>query len=863
MAEATKRHDNYTKTKNRTRQTTQTTSSSLKGGAALKQSKKQMNNYKFGLWVAMGALLSMVPSYALAQDEDEIKLHYVKGDTLTFYADAFALPEGANLDRLLRKLPGITYYSSGNVEVDGVTVKEMMIDSKTFFKNAISTLTGRIPAYAIYMVKFYDYDQGKRMSITLKKEYKKKWWAEFSAALGPNGRYSEKAFAMIDDKKLRMTVYANANDINDSRQPGQETEWTPAEAAKNQRTTQMGGFDYKWKQKKWDVTGFLTFNRTNTETVTDIRRTNFIESGNTFQTSHAVGCNKKMKIDTYHDFHTMLGQVDVHVKPKFTYNSGDNATVTDATVAAEGDASSSTSSTAEKYTDLINDSRKLTATLSHNYTAGISATASIKWDGKRKQLKWEAGATNKGGRSEVQTEQTINYYDASIDSTYHYHQRLFTRPIDYTDYYAKMGYIWLTKTMLGTLQYQVKHINQYERMNEDGDKIGDNSYRQHESETKHELMVKARWGITNGLGVWSMNLYLPFGLNHLERTYLRQDYNRRHTLNYFSLNAKNTYVQWRSANLHHKITLLLQSTTTVPDCEMTEDATITTDAQNYYKGNRNLKNQWWVDGRLTYTYLSQDMRYEWGMQVEHENYLNAHVTKLCYDRPSGRKLYTYDNASGNNTTKLKWVFGLPLTSGNNLFLHNSITYKLQHKVSLEETADKSSASTDGTASAVLTDVKKETTVKSIDDDLRLKWKVGAQVFTLRSRFRQSYANNNGKISRPIDWETGLLGHLHLPWKLDLATSFNLYGRRKYSTKELNTNDFVWDARLVRTFLNNRLMVVLEGFDILHQLKHVENTLTESYVSSKSTNVIPSYAMACVVYRLNHSTKKYKPSLHWY
>lgn len=45
------------------------------------------------------------------------------------------------------------------------------------------------------------------MSIKLKKEYKKKWWAEFSAALGPDNRYSEKVFAMIDDKKLGMLLF--------------------------------------------------------------------------------------------------------------------------------------------------------------------------------------------------------------------------------------------------------------------------------------------------------------------------------------------------------------------------------------------------------------------------------------------------------------------------------------------------------------------------------------------------------------------------------------------------------------------------------------------------------------------------------
>ncbi len=820
---------------------------------------------KYKLWLTLSALL-MSTSSSLAQDEDEIRLHYVKGDTLAFYADAYVLPEGANLDRLLRKLPGVTYYSSGNVEIDGITVKEITVDTKYFFKNTIASITSRIPAYAIYMVKFYDYDQGKRMSITLKKEFKKKWWAEFSAALGPDNRYSEKAFAMIDDKKLRMTAYANVNDINDSRQPGQETEWSPAEAAKNQRTTQTGGLDYRLKEKKWDVLGYLTFNHTNTVTVTDINRTNFIESGNTFQTSHANAENKKMKIDTYHDFHTILGKVDLHVKPKFTYNSGDNTTLTTASESRAEDISAS--SVANSL--LINDSRNLAATLSHNYTAGISAAGSIKFDNKRKQIKVEVGATNKGGREDKRTEQTINYYDASIDSTYQYYQRLFTHPIDYTDYYAKISYIWLTRHALTTLQYQYKRINQHEEMTEDGTKNGNNSYQQRENDNYHEFTLKYRWALPTSHGIWNINLFLPVGIHNISRLYTRSDYDRTHTDRYWAFDAKNSYLQWRSNNLQHKVTLFFQSTSTRPEIEQTEQVTITTDAKNYYRGNNELKAQLKTDTRLTYTYLSKDMRYEIAAQIIREDTHNAIVNKLSYDKPSGRKLYTYDNANGNNNMQMKWILGMPLTSGANLFLHNNLTYGIQQKVSLEETKNSAStinvfedeASAQEDATEIIT-LKKKVAVRSIDDDFRLKWKTGSQVFTLRSRFRQSYTNNGGTISHPIDWEIGLLAHLHLPWKLDLANNFNMYGRRQYSTKELNTNDFVWDARLVRTFINDKLMVVLEGFDILRQLKHVEYTQTSSYISNKRTNVIPSYVMACVVYRLNYTKKSYKPSLHWY
>ena len=74
-----------------------------------------------------------------AQDDDDLhfkvskgkiqlkkdQYYYVSGDTITFFADAFVLPEGAMLDRLLRKLPGVEYKSNSNIIIDGTTVKEM------------------------------------------------------------------------------------------------------------------------------------------------------------------------------------------------------------------------------------------------------------------------------------------------------------------------------------------------------------------------------------------------------------------------------------------------------------------------------------------------------------------------------------------------------------------------------------------------------------------------------------------------------------------------------------------------------------------------------------------------------------------
>ena len=93
-------------------------------------------------FTALAALIFTLPAHA--QDDDEIKKNNAKGDTLTFNVSDFVLPEGANLDRLLRKLPGVTYYSSGSVEFDGITIKEMTVFQLTPSNMSSSTTTTRV-----------------------------------------------------------------------------------------------------------------------------------------------------------------------------------------------------------------------------------------------------------------------------------------------------------------------------------------------------------------------------------------------------------------------------------------------------------------------------------------------------------------------------------------------------------------------------------------------------------------------------------------------------------------------------------------------------------------------------------------------
>ncbi len=214
--------------------------------------------------------------------------------------------------------------------------------------------------------------------------------------------------------------------------------------------------------------------------------------------------------------------------------------------------------------------------------------------------------------------------------------------IHYTDYYAKFSYLWLTPHSLYTLQYQYKHTSQHEEMAEERPRTPTTVTSNGRRTTIIQFTLKLQWGLATSHGIWNANLLLPVGIHSISRhlypeaitTVLIQTVTGH-------LMSRTPDLQWRSNNLRHKLTLLFQNTSTRPEIEQTAKTTITTDAQNYYRGNSNLKAQWLMNGRLTYSYLSKDMRYELKMQVIRGEYLRCHRQQaLSHDRPSGRKLYT-------------------------------------------------------------------------------------------------------------------------------------------------------------------------------------------------------------------------------
>ncbi|MEM9529014.1 MAG: TonB-dependent receptor, partial [Bacteroidota bacterium] len=151
----------------------------------------------------------------------------MKGDTMMYNADAFAVGENAVVEDLLRRLPGMAVDASGQITWRGKPISEVMINGKPFFAGNSTLLTQNLDAKAISNVEVYDQktdneeitgvdDGTENMTVNLemKDDFKAKVFGELYAGYGTQERYQAggKTFRISD--VTQIGVLGTINNVN-------------------------------------------------------------------------------------------------------------------------------------------------------------------------------------------------------------------------------------------------------------------------------------------------------------------------------------------------------------------------------------------------------------------------------------------------------------------------------------------------------------------------------------------------------------------------------------------------------------------------------------------------------------------------
>src|SRR4051794_25724752 len=93
----------------------------------------------------------------------------VKEDTIEYKANAYKVREGAPVEDVIKKLPGVTVDKDGNITAQGKQVARVRVNGKDYFGGDVQTATQNLPADIIDNIQVID-DYGDRANITGIKE---------------------------------------------------------------------------------------------------------------------------------------------------------------------------------------------------------------------------------------------------------------------------------------------------------------------------------------------------------------------------------------------------------------------------------------------------------------------------------------------------------------------------------------------------------------------------------------------------------------------------------------------------------------------------------------------------------------------
>lgn len=147
---------------------------------------------------------------------------------------------------------------------------------------------------------------------------------------------------------------------------------------------------------------------------------------------------------------------------------------------------------------------------------------------------------------------------------------------------------------------------------------------------------------------------------------------------------------------------------------------------------------------------------------------------------------------------------------------------------------------------------------SVEENLRLVCKFGDHRLTLNGNvtLRNVTSPKNGFDNFTAqDYTYGASAIIKLPLKFQLSSDFTVYTRRGYTSDEMNGTDLVWNARLTCPLAKGRILLALDGFDLLGQLSNVTRTINAQSRTEAYTNTLPRYALFHAIYRFNKQPKK--------
>lgn len=795
----------------------------------------------------------------------------MKADTFIYNADAFRLPEGSNLEELVKKLPGAEVDEDGTIRINGKTVSKIMVEGKDFFegdtkiamKNFSSKLVKKLKAYD----KKSDYtritgiDDGEEetvLDLTVQKGAKEGWLVNTDVAYGSYDRYSTSLSIQRFMDNYQISIMGSANNTNDRGYGGGGGRggWGGGGIVKSQ----MAGVNGVWENGKQEFTeGFMRVGgnlRWNHSSSTSLSKTNsemFLDNVNsTFSNRMNQSENNRMNIGSRIRFQWMPDSLThISFNPNFSISKSDGNNSSHS-VTFNSDPYEFMSDPLNEYNLVGNTTVRDSIAVNDNVRTSMSDNNSKNagfWAQVNRRLgKPGRNVTLDGGAGYTKSENTS--FSRSEINYFQQHRSDFTNqyipsPSTNYDWRTRLSY---SEPIIGALNIQFSYQYQYRYSDSDRSMYSidslltkypgyytkeqlylgyipgldsldyirnlENSQYATYKENNHEASVMLRYNVGEnrvnfGVSFQPQTTHMDYAKNLLDTTVVRHTFNWAPRIDY----------RWKFSNTG-QLRAWLNGWMQQPGITSLLEVTDSSDPLNVSMGNSGLCSSWSNNMRVEYNDYIPARQMGWHANGWFSLTKNSISSATIYNTETGARYTRPMNINGNWNTNGNVGFNSALGSKKAFNFNTNASISYNHNVGyMSSNSDGSSwgniyqpdGSVDMDYIFSTVALQKSTTKNTnLNEWMRINYRNDLLEVGVNGNVNYSHARNDVQKSANLDsWNFSYGGYFQIntPWGMALTSDLNQQSRRGYEDASMNTNELIWNMQLSQSFLKERAATV--------------------------------------------------------
>ena len=821
--------------------------------------------------------IDLEPDYIMLADAEIVaevpKVQAVK-DTIMFNSAAYRLSDGASIQELIKKLPGVELDNDGNITVNGKAVSQILINGKEYLGENITTLLENLPADMIDRLKTYEkksdlaritgIDDGEEQvvfDLHTKEEMKGGLLNTYDLAYGSdygkhdlyNGQIMVNRFTDLN----QFTLYGNANNVIDQGIGNGGRQWGNNRGI---NTYQDLSASYAYENEKIEFNANVSVNHNENDFGQRSNSENFFGETSSFSNSEfeynnsSNGFHANFYVEWRPDTMT-----NIILRPYFnTSSSSNNSGNKSATFNSDpyefmdSPLADMVNTSLDGYNDFkhifVNRNEGQSLGESDNKSAGGSIQANRRLNDKGRNLTLRLQGGYSDNANDNWSYNTTRYYNTGYTDE---RNRYTATPSNNYNYSGQL--IWsepiFTKMFL-QFSYRLNYSsNENDRQTYKYDNMGygfmeqpdnwkecrDDSLSKYSKYTtlRHDIQISYRINreklrLNTGIRFQPYETRLEYKTQGQLYTPTQQEMNWNPTFDLRYMFNDNTDIRFRVNGSSSQPSM----TDLLPIRDNTNPLYIT-------EGNPDLKPSFNTNANIDFHTYNADTQNSFMFGARYRITNNSISNRVEYNPETGGQTTRPDNINGN--WNAGGNIGGTLTLKDQRFTINSFTW-----LNYSEQA----------AFLYQNNETLKMTTKNFtpSEHLSTSFRDEKIELTLNGDVSLNHARNDLRPASDLDtwsFSYGATGNFTTVWNLRFAFDLLNSCRRGYEDATFNTDELIFNAEIQKSFLKNKAAIIsAQFFDIFGQRKNYSRNISATSRSNTEFDVINQYFMLHFVYKLN-------------